>query len=242
MSESLNTQAFILKKNLLGDDNLSLTLFTQKKGKIYCFIPHGASSKKRLGGNLSIFNELEITLNHLKTILTIKEATIVNDYSLFATNLKSFYSCSYCLEILDLGLPQEVTQTKLYNVFKKYLELLKQNPSDLSLTIRFQNAFLKNMGWEPQLNACQICHKKIDPDRVAYFSIKYGGTTCEHCRKSSLILKPEMKKFIYYPEKNCLLLNDQIDLLYMLNSFIEFFLENKTKSFKLLYDYYKMMN
>ena len=229
---------FILKKNIIGEDNLSILFFTKEVGKISVFVPHGKKSKRRFMGKLELLKELELKIHETKNKnLILEEAKVINDHTALSRKLDKFFSYCYCLELIDRTVQFFQRESNLYLLLKKYLSYIEEHNSLVS-TIRFQNSFLKLVGWYPELSRCNLCKRKTTELKVdIYLLPEFNGIVCKNCYNKDRINRVSLEEveFLLNPKDN-LDRDKGLNLFYVLNNFIEFHLERELSTFKITYE------
>ena len=107
------------------------------------------------------------------------------------------------LELVNLIMPPEQKNEKVYQLMMDFLESL-QTQSDPNLLVHFfQVKILSLSGFKPHLDTCLKCKKRIIEH--ARFSLREGGLVCLDCAAGDLTLEtlsPAAVSSIIYAESH----------------------------------------
>jgi len=147
------------------------------------------------------------------------------------------------LELVNSIMPTEEENRDVYQLMAEYLQSLGEVADTDKLVYIFQIKILALSGFQPHLDSCLKCHKKIVGR--AKFSTQLGGLVCLECPLSdhaATILSPGTVASILHVEKNdwsnslrlTFSASLKKELKYVLNNFLIFHLGRKLKSEKYL--------
>jgi len=175
--EYLSTQAIILKRNDLNDNDGIVTLYTVEKGKINAVAKGIKKNTSKLRGGLQEFSISDITLVKGKNMPIIinteaKEAFLSIRYDL----LKMSYA-AFCVDFLDKILPQEEKDEEIYQLLCDTLHLI-DNGYAWTSSNRFVFYLLEHMGYGNNKKICINCGKTIN-DQSADGTA--DGILCQRC-------------------------------------------------------------
>ena len=159
-------------------------------------------------------------------------------------DLKKSIAAHYILELVNVIMPSEEKNTKVYHLMLDFLSGLETAEDVNRLVHFFQIKILLISGFKPHLDTCLRCHKKIHGQ--ARFSLKDGGLICLDCPLTDTtvhLISPGAVASILFAEKNdwpdCLKLKltetTKQELKYVLNNFLVFHLGRKLKSEKYVF-------
>jgi DNA repair protein RecO (recombination protein O) len=176
------SEAFLLHKIEYGEADYILSLFTKDFGKIRGLAKNAKKSRKRFGGRLEPFVHLRVRFREKPGgIKFIEDCETIRVFSTLMQDIQLFLYGSFVLENVDILLPEEDSNEKIFNLLAETFSALdsKKNPSNAIL--KFQLSILSLSGYEPNLHACVWCKRVIEED--SYFDIKQGGIVCNKCKK-----------------------------------------------------------
>ena len=201
MPEILKTKALVIKKLDYGDTSKIATFFTEDFGKISAIIKGARSPKSKMGSVVDILNTVQIVYykKESREVQLVSQAELINHYTKIKEDLdKLKYGSSVAELLLNLTLEDEA-HPKLYKGTARILDLM--NESDEPAEIYFAKYvlfFLKEMGYEIQLEKCSSCEKDIEIGMPYSFSYN-SGILCSGCKHEELIsyeFSPELFKLL----------------------------------------------
>jgi DNA repair protein RecO (recombination protein O) len=183
MSELYKTRAIVLRKLDYGDTSRIIQFFTEDFGKISAILKGARSAKSKKGLMIDTFNYVQLVLYKKETreVQLVSEVDMLNHFP----NIKEEYDrIKYASAVIELLLNLTVENEHHHKMFAgsiRALELL--NTLDVNPKLIFAKYFLffvKEIGYELQLNNCSICGK--DFETVTSVSFNYStGMVCNEC-------------------------------------------------------------
>jgi len=206
------TLGIILKIKDLKEKDKMITLYTSDFGKIQAKAIGARKISSKMAGHLEPVTESELVFVGGKNLDTIIGATAVNNFKAIKKNLESQVSCYYILELVDRFTELLSPDEKIYNLLRDTLErinLIASTRKDIKTILRiFEVKLLKYLGFQPELDYCVVCQKKIEFPSVFYrefqrnyLSGQLGGILCSACQKNDLNAKtisPEAVKVLKF--------------------------------------------
>ncbi|MDP4114830.1 MAG: DNA repair protein RecO [Bacteroidota bacterium] len=187
MTNILKTEAIVLNKINYGDTSKIVNLFTKDTGKVSVIIKGGRDSKSKIGKITDPLNYLQIIYYQKDTreIQLLTEA----DLLLFFHNIKSDIDrlsyASATLELFIKLIPENEYNLRLFKGLLKILGLLDDvTTSPIDLFCSFLMFFIKEIGYEIQLENCVICGEAT----LNNLSLGYNyekGIFCNSCKKNN---------------------------------------------------------
>ena len=189
MSEIVKTKAVVIKKLDYGDSSKIATFFTEDYGKMTGIIKGARSPKSKMGSVVDILNTVQIVFykKENREIQFISQADLTNHYSNLKSDLEILkYASSVAELLLNLILDDE-PHVKLFKGTIKILDLMNTSKESAEYYfIKYLIFFLKEIGYEIQLDSCSICDKKINGNLSYSFSYN-SGIVCSDCKSEQLI-------------------------------------------------------
>lgn len=189
MSEIIKTKAVVIKKLDYGDTSKIATFFTEDHGKISAIIKGARSPKSKMGSVVDILNTIQIVYYKKagRDIQLIKSADLISHYSNLKSDLdKLKYASAVAELLLNLTLEDE-SHPKLYKGTVRILDLMNESgdPAEYYF-VKFLIFFLKETGYELQLDRCSICGKQTEQGQPYDFTYN-SGIVCSECSNDQLI-------------------------------------------------------
>jgi len=189
MSEIVKTKAVVIKKLDYGDTSKIATFFTEDFGKISAIIKGARSPKSKMGSVVDILNTVQIVYykKEGREIQLISQADLINHYSKIKEDLEKLKYASAVAELLLSLTLEDEAHPKLFKGAVKILDLMNENGNlPEYYFIKFLLFFLKETGYEIQLEKCSICGKETEAGQAYSFSYN-SGIVCGDCAGGQLI-------------------------------------------------------
>ncbi len=172
MKRSIKTEALVLRKRSLPNQDKIITLFTQVTGKINVFAKGIKKITSRRLPHVQTGNLIQVMLYKKIDRYYLQETALISGFSELKKNPLKIQFLYLYIFVSDRLLPENQTEDEVYNLFKKHIIKLSNSskPND-SLAIDYLNELLVILGYSKddktfdQLKATiqDIIHEKI-PD------------------------------------------------------------------------------
>lgn len=111
------SESFILKKNIYGEADYILSIFTRDYGKITGFARNAKKSSKRFGGRLEPFIHLRISFrNRSGSMNFVEDCETISVFSSFMQNVDLFALGSFIMENIEILVPKEEPNEKTFSL------------------------------------------------------------------------------------------------------------------------------
>jgi len=184
MSEIIKTQAIVLRRINFGDSSKIATFYSEKFGKISAIIKGARSNKSKTGFLIDTTNLLQIVLYKKDTrdIQIVSDVDLIKSYTHIRDNFEKFKYASAILELLTNLTLENENNKKLFDGTVKIFALLdasEKNPK--VLFAKYFLFFLKEIGYELQMQNCNICRKPLLPGESVTYNFE-NGFICNDCK------------------------------------------------------------
>lgn len=226
----LNTQGIVLKSVRYKENDLILTIFTKKLGKVSALAKGAKKNKSSLLPCSQIFSYSDYTLKKQKDMYNINQASCIKSFFDLAYDIEAFSYASYVSKIVENSIFENQTNNKLFYLFLNTLNLYTKKDVDKRyITRAFEIKYLDVMGFRPIINRCVSCG--IMPKKLNHFSIIEGGAVCENCNDNSIKVDVTTIRLIEY------ILNNDITVCSKakVSKYIVYELENITRKYLINY-------
>ena len=207
MSEIIKSEAVVLNKMNYGDTSIIATLFTEELGKLSVIIKGGRSSKSKYGKVVDPLNYLQVVLYNKESreVQLLSGADLILHYPAIKSDLAKLSHAYAVIELVKNLVVEHEANRKLFKGILKILERINSADENPQISFgRFFFFFLKEIGYEIQIESCAICGKKILTEPVYYHRDK--GLICGTCKNSAVnIIDFNMELLRYL---NCLKNNE----------------------------------
>lgn len=183
MSQSIKTEAIVLRKMRYGEADSILHLYTREHGRIGAIAKGVRRSKSRFGGRLEPFFRLDLMLHEGRSDLsTITGASTIEGYAQLRSRAESLDSASKVGDFVLRLFDDREQNEPAYNLLVNMLGLLESDPraSRSEVSIAFRAKMLLASGFSPELGSCVHCGATED---LVAFSPPSGGVVCRDCRE-----------------------------------------------------------
>lgn len=143
---SYKVEGIILKRSNRGEADKILTVFTRSLGKIRVIAKSVRKINSRKGGNVELFNQVSLYLVKGKVIDIVVEATVINSFGSWRSDLKKIGIAYYLCELVDKMLMEGQENNHIYQLLLDALTTL--NKARLSqLILDFERKLLIELGF-----------------------------------------------------------------------------------------------
>jgi len=188
MSEIIKTEALVLSKLNYGDTSSITCLYTKDFGKLSAIIKGGRSPKSKMGFIIDPLNHLQIILYKKDTreIQLISGADILSHFSRIKQDYNKLKYSYAILELIKNLTVDHEANVKLFRGIIRILSLIESaNDADEVLFGRFFLFFLKETGFELQIEKCAVCGKTNTGNSELSYNYEIG-ILCIECRQNFL--------------------------------------------------------
>lgn len=198
MSDLVKTRAIVLRKIDYGDTSRIAQFFTEDFGKISAIIKGVRTGKSKSGLIIDIYNNVEILLYKKGTreVQLVSEVELIKHYPNINEDLDRMSFANGIVELLSNLTVENENNHKLYLGSAKALELLNNlNKSPRLVFAKFIFFFIKEIGYQLEIDKCSICGKNLSKEMNA--SLNYdSGVICRECSQDRLI-QAELNKELF---------------------------------------------
>ncbi len=177
---SIRAEAVVLCHSNYGETDRMLTLYTRDYGKLRVIAKGVRKIKSRKSGHLEPFSRITVQLARGHDLYILTQAETVTAYSHIRANLELTGYTAVVIELLDkLTFEAEENRT-LYRLLIETMDRLNEGSDPFITVSYYQVHLLDALGYKPELFACTICRKEIQPVDQ-FFSPEQGGIVCPQC-------------------------------------------------------------
>src|ERR1700751_1635022 len=160
------SEAFLIRKIQYGEADYILTLFTKDFGKIRGLAKNAKKSRKRFGGRLEPFVHLRVRFRERpgsSTRLTtggmkfIEDSETTQVFLSLMEDIGLFTWGSFILENVDILLPEEEPNERMFELLIETLSDLDSKKNPLTIILRFHTLALSLSGYEPNFDVWTKC-------------------------------------------------------------------------------------
>ena len=185
MSEIVKTEAIVLSKMNYGDSSSIASLFTEDFGKLSVIVKGARSPKSKYGKIVDPLNYLSVVLykKESREIQLLSGADIIEHYPDMKNDLDKLGYAYAVVELVKNLLAEHEANKKIFKGLVKILSRLNSGDEKSAITFgRFFHFFLKEIGYDIQVEYCSICGKNKFTENLHYNFDK--GLICGECKKT----------------------------------------------------------
>jgi DNA repair protein RecO (recombination protein O) len=186
------TEAVVLRRQVLGEADRLLTLYTPSRGKLRAVAKGVRRPSSRKAGHIELFMHSSLLVAKGRNLDIVTQAEALHSFRQLRDDLDRVTFAHYAVELLDRFSQEGQENQALFDLLIRTLQRLCED-SDLFLAIRFfELRLLALEGYQPQLFRCLDCGDTIVPV-TNYFDPEHGGVLCPRCGEG-LIARPGMSR------------------------------------------------
>ena len=197
MPEIVKTEAIVLNKIDYGDSSKIVSLYTKEFGRISAIIKGARLSKSKIGRIVDVMNYIDIILykKDSRQVQLITQADLILHYTKIKNDLNKLKYASAVLELVYNLTPEGEVNYKIFKGVVRIFSLMESSDEQTGiLLLKFILFFIKETGFELQIDKCTYCGRELDLSKTKYFNFE-KGIFCEDCAKDHLVsftISPEL--------------------------------------------------
>lgn len=174
-----STPGFVLRTFDFRETSEIATFFTRDFGKVKGILKGIRGDSKKFGTSLSPLSLNHIIFYHKKNseIHLVGQCDLIDSFGMSQPVLKTFGYVSHIAELVDVLMPLEDPQPRVFDLIFDFLNTFKETAADTRSF--FQIKILSLSGFKPHFDSCLGCASKITEE--VYFSSSRGGLLCAKC-------------------------------------------------------------
>lgn len=177
----VNTQGIVLRAVKYKENDLILTIFTRKLGKVSAIAKGARRTKSALLSSCQPFAYSNFTLKKQNTMYRVSQSEIIKSFYEISYDLERFSYATYIMQLIDYNLEEEITNSRMFILLAQTLYLYSNETIDkIFIKNAFEIKFLDYIGFRPVVNKCSNCGNKNLNNSV--FNIYEGGAICSKCK------------------------------------------------------------
>jgi len=241
------TKAIVLKKFDFRETSIICTFYTPEFGKLKGILKGIRNDPKKFASRLEAFSLNEIIFYPTKTgeLHLVSAADLMENFDNIRKDLDLIAAASYSVDLVDALMQVEDNNNEIFEILMSTLNELNNLNNNIEKVLAiFQIKALSSSGFKPHLESCVICSKQLG--LVTRFSNALGGLLCSSCahkdKQSRSIFRGTIATVLHIQRNSWekllnLGLHPQVkqELRIILSNFIEFHLERKLKTERVIH-------
>lgn len=194
-------RAIVLSRKNFGEADRLLSFFSKEEGKIKVVARGSRKIKSKMASHIEPFSIGNYFLAEGKTFQILAGAEAVKNSENLIKNLELYQDASYICEILDMTLPEQMPNIKLFNLASQALTFLSNSDeSKRGIILRyFEYQLLANSGLAASFEACHKCSNKLELQD--FYAGGIEGIYCKNCIPDKKTMSLEIVKILRLFEK-----------------------------------------
>ena len=172
------TEGIILRKQEYGETDEIISLLSPDLGKKKILVKGVRKIKGSMVGKFELFCTIRALFARGRTFDVCTQVEVLSSRPLLRNDLTKVAYGLYYLELFDALLLFSEPNRGFYDLLGESLDHLVRSLRPELLSLRLMYNFLSTLGYQPSVEQCAVCRKKVED---GYFSMMRGGTICDDC-------------------------------------------------------------
>ena len=126
----VNTQGIVLRAVKYKENDLILTIFTRKLGKVSAIAKGARRTKSALLSSCQVFAYSNFTLKKQANMYRVTQSEIIKSFYQISYDLDSFSYATYAIQLIDYNIEEEVNNNRLFILLAQTLFLYAKEDID----------------------------------------------------------------------------------------------------------------
>jgi DNA repair protein RecO (recombination protein O) len=175
-----------------GDNNLIVSLFTEKLGRVSALARNAKNSRRRFGGSLEPMHTLSVVLDESQSeLMVLRESALLEARSTLISSLSALQCAGQALRWIKHTAPLRTPEPAIWQLIQALLDELNVSRSDPEARLLLAQCGLRMLGalgWGLEIDRCVRCGRVCPPDKKAYVNPAKGGLICRQCGVAKTVL------------------------------------------------------
>ncbi len=173
------TRGIVLKEVKFNESDKILTILSRDSGKIQAIAKGARKPKSKIIAASQVFCHSDYVLYRGKSMYTVNQADIIDSFYSIREDFEKLIYATYIMELTDAGIVKEESNSKIFDLILKTLNVLVSSDDYMQLIRAFELKFMSFIGYRPHLKSCVNCQSKLNSNMK--FSYNLGGILCSKC-------------------------------------------------------------
>jgi DNA repair protein RecO (recombination protein O) len=182
VTQSRTSLAIVLRWRPYGESDKIVTFLSRDFGKLTGIGKGAQRSRRRFANSLEPLARVRM---HFRlrpgATLAFLESSELLQPSTALTDPKRFAYASYLAELVDQLTVEEHPVQELYALLDDALSALEAAPATSGLLRGFELQLLARAGYDPQLDRCAECQRRLDDEEAVHLNSAQGTLCCSAC-------------------------------------------------------------
>ncbi len=179
------TPAVILHTLPYGESDQIVTFYTLDFGKMKGMAKGAKRSRKRFGSRLETASYVKVTFFEKETsnLVRLSNCDLIRPFDGLREDIRKLAWASYFIELVNEMTAEKIQNKPLFRLLVAFLTFIDRGSLNEEVLRIFEIRFLSCLGYQPQLDLCTHCQRKLSGERF-FFSPGKGGVVCSACAPS----------------------------------------------------------
>ncbi|MDY7033161.1 MAG: DNA repair protein RecO [Thermodesulfobacteriota bacterium] len=186
------TEAIVIRSTDFSDFDKIVTFFTRDYGKLKGIAKGAKRSKKRFSNTLELFSYVHLFFfeKENKGLSRINNCSLIETHVEICKDIQKMAYGSYFIELIDEFIGEREKNEAVFSLLVDSLSLMNSKKIDKEIARIFEIRLLSLVGYQPQLEGCVDCGRKLSPEERFWFGPRRGGILCDGCSHGHERLSP----------------------------------------------------
>lgn len=186
MQRSFNTQAVILKKTPIWENDINITLYCPLLGKIQAIAKGARKTSSHWSGNLEPMNLCQVQLYKSASRFTITQCQVEKNFKNIYKKMETVSMALLILEIFQKSTYASEHSQELFGLISDTFYRLNCSQEPFLVLERFKLHLLKLNGALPNMTTCVFCYQRWN-DLTEIHLDKHGHFSCGNCVETNCV-------------------------------------------------------
>lgn len=157
MPQTLKTNAFVLRKKNMANQDLFISLFTEESGKLSLIAKGIKKITSKRQPHIQTGNLIEVILQKRSDRFYLQDSKLVSAFVKIKDDQVKMKSLYLALFVVDRLLPENQQDAQLFGNLQEYIIALSEQDNDRARVFTFLNRLMIHLGY---------LEKPVDQDRL----------------------------------------------------------------------------
>ncbi len=198
--KEFSVTAISLRYYDLGESDKIFVLFSKEQGIVKAVAKGIKKTKSKFSGFLDLLNVNQLIIRESKNMGTITQCESIKVFPKLRLDYDKLIYSLFLGELITLFIHEGEISEDIFDLLIDTLNLIQNSENTLLYTIWFEIQFLTLLGYQSNLEHCDICQEKIQEKNYKLgLSLNTGSIICNSCLKIASnykIINDEIKNIL----------------------------------------------
>jgi DNA repair protein RecO (recombination protein O) len=177
------TRGLILKVTGHGESDKIVTFYSPDTGRVTAIAKGAKRSRKRFVNKLEEFTLLAITYRPSRTggLLFLSEAELQNPFLSLRNMHKRYIAATLACELIMRFTSEHDPDAEIFSLLLWQIDAVNRGFPPLQATALFHLRLLGACGYQPELDHCTSCGRRVDGNNSFALQPANGSLVCSRC-------------------------------------------------------------